>query len=244
MKHLFCPLLSRDPLRAPVLALAAHPDDEVLGAGGMLAFHARRGDAVTVVHATDGAKGDPGARSDDIRAARRREGEAALAALGLAAPRRWDLPDGELPEHRDELVRRLRALFAELRPQTLYSFWFGEAHRDHRALADAVAAAADALPGDCRCLLYGVNHVPPGGTLFDTTDSHAAKVQALQAYRSQNAYIDLPAMCEHRDRAATVNVDLPAVRYVEPFADLRPAELLRAGELARALQALLARDPG
>ncbi|MBL8724267.1 MAG: PIG-L family deacetylase [Planctomycetes bacterium] len=242
MKHLFCPLLPRDPLRGPVLVLAAHPDDEVIGAGAMLAYHARQGHTITVVHATDGAKGDPGALATDICAVRRAEGKAALARLGVPAPQHWDLPDGELPEHLPALTERLRALFAAVQPATLYSFWFGEAHRDHRAIAAATALAAAALPKDCRCLLYGVNHVVPTGVLFDTTDCYPAKYKALQAYASQNVYVDLPGMSEHRDRANTVNLDLPGVLYGEMFADLRPAELGPAAELATALQRLLTRD--
>ncbi len=244
MKHLFPPLLPRDPLQSPVLVLAAHPDDEVIGAGSMLAWHANRGDAITVVHATDGAKGDPGQRENDIRAVRRAEGIEALSRLGIGEPRHWDLPDGELPEHLEDLTRRLRVLFHEVQPKTLYSFWFGEAHRDHRAVAVAVANASNALPEECRCLLYGVNQVVPAGTLFDVTDVYPRCYRALQAYASQNAYVDLPGMSEHRCRAATVNVDIPGVLYGEMFADLRRGDLVKACKLALELQALLAKDPG
>lgn len=242
MKHLFCPLLPRQPLGGPVLVLAAHPDDEVIGAGGMLAWHRQQGHEVRVVHCTDGAKGDPSQREHDIRAVRRREGKDALARLGIGEPEHWDLPDGELPEHHDTLLARFRELFAAYQPRTLYSFWFGEAHRDHRAVGRAVAAASDRLPSDCRCLLFGVNHGVPGGTLFDTTDVYAKKYKALLAYGSQNAYIDLPGMSEHRDRAATVNLDVPGVLYAELFADLWPRELPRAFALADELQRLLLRD--
>lgn len=239
MKHLFPPLLPKEALAGPVLALAAHPDDEVIGAGGLLAWHGRQGHPITVVHMSDGALGDPSAKTQDIRAARRREGVEALRRLGIAEPRHWDLPDGHLPERLDEVTDRLALLFAETKPATLYSFWFGESHRDHRAVAAATARAAGALPSGCRCLLFGVNHVPAGGTLFDTTETVAAKRHALAAYESQLAYVDLPGLCDHRDRAATVNLDVPGVRYAELYADLRPADLPRALELATALQAFL-----
>ena len=242
MKHVFSPLRPKEALRAPVLVLAAHPDDEVIGAGGLLAWHGRQRHPVTVVHMTDGAQGDPSGREDDIRSVRRREGAEALARLCLSAPRQWQLPDGELPEHLDEVTSRLRALFAEVRPATLYSFWFGEAHRDHRAVAVATMRAADALPADCRCLLYGVNHVPPTGTLFDTTDVIDAKKHALAAYQSQIAYIDIVTLCDHRDRAATVNIPDPAIRYGELYADLLPHELAQALALAEPLQRLLLRE--
>jgi LmbE family N-acetylglucosaminyl deacetylase len=242
MKHLFSPLLPREPLQGPVLVLAAHPDDEVIGAGSMLAWHASRGHAVTVVHATDGAKGDPGQRENDIRATRRREGVEALARLGIGEPRHWDLPDGELPENLSTLTARIADVMREVQPRTLYAFHAGEAHRDHRAVAAATAAAAHALPTDCRCLLYGVNFVPPGGTLFDVTDVYPRCYRALQAYASQNAYIDLPGMSEHRCRAATVNVDIPGVIYGELFLDLRPHELAEVHEAQDRLHRKIQRE--
>jgi len=225
MKHLFPPLLPRDPLQGPVLALAAHPDDEVIGAGTLLAWHAQRGHAVTVVHATDGAQGDPGNRENDIRAVRRREGVEALRRLGLGEPRHWDFPDGELPEHLPALTARIVDVIREVKPATLYSFHAGEAHRDHRAIAAATAAAAHALPADCRCLLYGVNSLPPGGVLFDATDTWPRVYHALLAYGSQNAYVDLPGMGEYRVRAATVNLAIPGVLFGQMFLDLQPHEI-------------------
>jgi LmbE family N-acetylglucosaminyl deacetylase len=244
MKHLFCPLKPKDELRGPVLALAAHPDDEVIGAGGLLAFHGARGDRVTVVHMSDGAVGDPGSQQGDIRAVRRSEGEEALRRLSITDLRRWDVPDGQLPEHMDRIEARLRELLAEVRPATLYSFFFNEAHRDHRAVGAVLVRCADALPPDCRCLLFGVNQVVPGGTLFDTTDTFARKRHAVQAYQSQLAYIDLVDLGEHRDRAATVNVDLPAMRYGELYADLRPDQLRPAWQLCDSLYRLLVQDEG
>jgi LmbE family N-acetylglucosaminyl deacetylase len=244
MKHLFRPLLPKDPLGGPVVALAAHPDDEVIGAGGMLAWHAEQRHAITVVHMTDGAQGDPDHREHDIKAARRAEGREALRRLGIGEPAHWDLPDGGLPEHLQAIEARLRELFARVQPRTLYSFWYGEGHRDHRAVALATMRAAPALPADCRCLLFGVNYFPAGGTIFDTTPQWPRKVHALAAYLSQIAYVDLCGLGDHRDRTATINIDVPGVTYAEMFADLLPGQLAGAHALAADLQRLLQKDDG
>ena len=244
MNHLFSPLVPRDSLEGPVLVLAAHPDDEVIGAGSMLAYHASRGHSVTVVHATDGAAGDPNNReAGDIRDVRRAEGIEALRRLGVEPARHWDLPDGQLPENLDDLTKRIEAVIREVQPKTLYSFHAGEAHRDHRALAKATANAAHALPEACRCLLYGVNFVPSGGTLFDTTDLYAKLYEALKAYSSQNAYIDLPGMSEHRNRANTVNLDIGGVLYGEMFLDVLPHEIAELHAKQDQLHRFVQRDP-
>ena len=244
MNHLFSPLLPRDSLQGPVLVLAAHPDDEVIGAGSMLAYHASRGHQVIVIHATDGAGGDPNNReSGDIRDVRRAEGVEALRRLGVEPARHWDLPDGQLPEHLEDLTARISAVMQEVQPKTLYSFHAGEAHRDHRAIAKATAVAANVLPPECRCLLYGVNFVPSGGTLFDTTDMYAKNYDALKAYGSQNAYIDLPGMSEHRERAATVNLDIGGVLYGEMFLDVLPGEIAELYAMHDRLHRFVQRDP-
>ncbi len=239
MNHLFCPLLDKNSLCGPVLALAAHPDDEVIGAGAMLAHHRANGHAVTVVHATDGAQGDPDGASGDIIATRRREGAEALLRLGIGEPERWDLPDGALPERLEDLEQKVRAVIRRVQPKTLYSFWFGEAHRDHRAIAFAAMRAADELPHDCRCLLFGVNHFPVANALFDTSALWPIKRHALEAYASQNVYFDIPGLGDHRDRTATINVNVAGVTHCEMFADLRPSQLARAHDLFAPLHHLL-----
>jgi LmbE family N-acetylglucosaminyl deacetylase len=239
MNHLFCPLLDKNRLRQPVLVLAAHPDDEVIGAGAMLAHHAAAGHEVTVVHMTDGAQGDPDGATNDIVATRRAEGREALRRLGLDEPVRWNLPDGGLPEVLPEIERRTRDLFLRIQPKTLYSFWFGEAHRDHRAVAVAAMRAASALPADCRCLLFGVNYFPAASALFDTSSLWPKKRHALEAYASQIVYFDIPGLGDHRDRTATINVNVAGVTHAEMFTDLRPDQLARAHDLWAPLHRML-----
>ncbi len=225
MNHLFPPLLPKEDLQGPVLAVAAHPDDEVIACGAMLCWHREAGHDVTVLHMTDGDEGDPDQKFDDIAAVRRAEGREALARLGVTNVRSQKLPDGQLPEHLDEVQAHLHAAFQELQPKTLYSFFFTEAHRDHRAVSHAVVRAASHLPKDCRVLLFGVNQVVTGGTMFDVTGYMDKKQHALAAFQSQLAYNDFKEKILHRDHAATVNVEDPAVQYAELFSDLRPDQL-------------------
>jgi hypothetical protein len=81
--------------------------------------------------------------------------------------------------------------------------------------------------------------VPAHGTLFDISELFPQKRRALEAYQSQLVYIDLVGLCENRDRAATVNIDIRGVTHAELFADLRPARLPGALALAESLQQLL-----
>jgi N-acetylglucosamine malate deacetylase 1 len=243
MNHLFPPLLPKDDLRAPVLAIAAHPDDEVIPAGAMLAWHRDQGHDVTVLHLTDGARGDPDGKFSDIAAVRREEGREALRRLGVEDVRSLDFQDLELPESLEAVTAAIRSAFEEIRPQTIYSFFFSEAHRDHRAVSHAVAAASDALPVDCRCLLFGVNQVVMGGAMFDVTDYMERKQHALAAFASQLAYNDFALKILHRDHAATVNVEDPAIQYGELFADLSPSQLTPMLQAIEPLYRRLVGDP-
>jgi LmbE family N-acetylglucosaminyl deacetylase len=240
----FPPLLPRDPLRGPVLAVAAHPDDEVIACGAMLAWHCQQGHALRVVHCTDGAAGDPLRRHDDIAAVRRREGREALRRLGVDDVVSLGLPDGALPEHLDVLHAKVRAEIVRTAPRTLYSFFFTEAHRDHRALARTVARCADALAPECRVLLFGVNQVVCGGAMFDVTGLMDTKQHALEAFASQLDYNDWRLKILGRDHAATVNVEHPSVQHAELFCDLKPSELAATAEIVEAVYRRLLRDPG
>ncbi|MEO0651434.1 MAG: PIG-L family deacetylase, partial [Planctomycetota bacterium] len=116
MKALFPPLADPAALPGRVLCIAPHADDEVFGCGGLLAFHAERGDAVRVLVLTDGAEGDPDGSESDIRAAREAEDRAAGEALGVTDQRFLGLADGTLGASPD-LVERLAAEIEDFDPE-------------------------------------------------------------------------------------------------------------------------------
>lgn len=128
-----------------VVVVAAHPDDETLGAGGVLRAMAAAGVDLTLVVATDGEAAYPGLDAEGRRAlgvTRRAELDAALRAQGLGhVPVRWlGLQDSALERDADDLRA---ALEPELKGADAYlAPWPGDPHPDHRAAGSAAAAVA------------------------------------------------------------------------------------------------------
>jgi LmbE family N-acetylglucosaminyl deacetylase len=129
--------------------LAAHPDDEVVGAAVLLA----RSRGGRVIHLTDGAPRDrrlwPRAfarRSLYVRL-RRVEAARALALAGIDRERIHPLGgiDQEAPRALSGLARELAALLARLRPPVLVLHPYEGGHPDHDAAALVGRAAAAML---------------------------------------------------------------------------------------------------
>ena len=132
--------LSSPPRR--VVVVAPHPDDEVLAVGGLIALLAGAGAAVEVVAVTDGEASNPGgsipaAMLAGMRAA---ETEAALQALGVAAPvHRLGLPDGAGQALEQSVVDAV-----QVDGRTwLLAPWHRDGHPDHEAAGRACARVAE-----------------------------------------------------------------------------------------------------
>jgi LmbE family N-acetylglucosaminyl deacetylase len=193
----------------------AHPDDEVIGLGGLLAFHGERGDEVLVVHATGGGAGDPEGKHSDLVARRQDEVRRALAELGLGAPEGLGFQDGQLVDQGRALEDSLRELFTRRAPELVYTFHGGEFHGDHRTLAERACAARGNLSPTCQVFLFGVNQPVSFGALFDYSALLLKKKKALAQFDSQLAYLDFATKVLQRDQAATVNVENPNVTHAE-----------------------------
>jgi LmbE family N-acetylglucosaminyl deacetylase len=142
------------PRPAAAVVVAPHPDDEVLGAGGLLAGLCSVGVPVHLVAATDGEGSHPASTAlgpEELVRRRRAETDQALALLGVHPVRtlRCGLPDSGLAAHEDALADAVAALLAELRaelaaeePLWCLATWRGDGHPDHEAAGRAAARAA------------------------------------------------------------------------------------------------------
>lgn len=145
--------MSAEGLR--LLCVLAHPDDESMGAGGLLARYAAEGVATALVCATRGERGwagEPDAYPGPAALGRAREAElrAAAAVLGLREVVFLDYMDGDLDRaDQAEATGKIVAALRRIRPQVVVTFdpagYYG--HPDHIAIAQlttaAVVAAAD-----------------------------------------------------------------------------------------------------
>jgi len=132
-----------------LMAVLAHPDDETLGVGGMLAYYAARGVSTHVVSATRGERGryfTNENRPSDAEVGRVREGELRAAAreLGVRDVAFLDYLDGALDRADPrEAIARIAAHLRRVRPQVVVTFDpFGAyGHPDHIAISQFTTAA-------------------------------------------------------------------------------------------------------
>lgn len=176
-----------------VVVLAAHPDDETLGAGGLIATAVAEGIPVAVIIATDG-EGDA-VDGRELRARRRSEAVEAANALGVPARVVFlGLPDGGLRER----VPALRAAVADELDRSsgartlLAAPWSGDGHRDHRIAGEVAAGFASSTVRVAEYPIWYWHWGDPSAfaperwtTLPLSPTAQAAKNAAVTAYRSQ-----------------------------------------------------------
>ncbi|WP_228350645.1 bacillithiol biosynthesis deacetylase BshB1 [Rhodocaloribacter litoris] len=185
-----------DPQRLDVLALAAHPDDVELCAGGTICRLTRQGYRVGIVDFTRGELGSRGTPEGRLEEAR-----AAAGILGLAVRENLGLPDGNIaptPENRERVIRVLR----RYRPHILLVNPPVCRHPDHGAAARLAIEAAfyaglrkivtredDGTaqePWRPHHILHYMQAVPFEPTfVVDVSDVWEQRTRALQAFRSQ-----------------------------------------------------------
>lgn len=218
---------------ARILALAAHPDDESLGAGGTLAVNAGKAEAIRVWIATDGTgqEGVSPEGAEDYGELRRREALRAAELLGLEAPLFGGLPDGELPRESDRLDAAIREQFQQFRPDLVLCPSPAELHPDHRALARSVFdLVASSRPADLdhdrfrflRVAFYELSHPMLPNALVDVAAASGRKADALNAYASQQAVRDYAGAMQGLN--AYRRLTLPGRGPVEAFRVLTYAE--------------------
>ena len=114
-----------------LVVVAPHPDDETLGAGGLIHTWIQHQRPVTAVSVTDGEASNPTRR--DLADVRQRELQRALAMLGGPSITRvrLGLPDGRVRRWTRSLRTLLRPLFSE---SVIVAPFERDGHPDHEAV--------------------------------------------------------------------------------------------------------------
>ncbi|MEO8035144.1 MAG: PIG-L family deacetylase [Acidobacteriota bacterium] len=224
-----------------LLVLAPHPDDEVIGCGGLLAAHLRDGRKVAVVIATDGGAAEAATGDvDAYRLTREQESLRGLAILGQPVDVRFlRFPDRSLASRTQQLGDALRQVLAELTPDLIAVPSPVEIHPDHLALSRAFCELVQkdgtlfAELATTRVLFYEVSQPIRPNTLLDISDVAEAKYEAVAAHATQlrvrdyvafarglNAYRAMTLPVGTRYAEAYWSMDLPLLRTT-PFSEIQ-----------------------
>ena len=137
-------MLERLPVWEPdikhALIVSPHPDDETLGAGGLISLLRQRDVQVTVVAVTDGE-----CAYDDVpelASMRQDEQTFALAFLGVAENQihRLQIPDSDVSSFEQTLEARLLSIATP--DMHVIAPWPGDFHPDHEACGRAATSVA------------------------------------------------------------------------------------------------------
>lgn len=125
-----------------VAIVAAHPDDEVLGAGGTISLLAAAGVRLRLIALTDGEESHPSSNPDAVARTRSAETVAALRALGAPDIEivRLGLPDTRLTPRLAEVTMLLRVHCGGF--DACLAPWDNDGHADHEAAGRAARLAS------------------------------------------------------------------------------------------------------
>lgn len=212
-----------------VAIISAHPDDEVLGAGGTILKHAAQGDTIYWIIVTNISK-EQG--FDEKRVTERQEEiDEVTKKLGIVRTFKLDYPTMSLTDASlVRLIPQISEIFNEVKPEIIYSLNRSDAHSDHRIIFNAVAACTKSFryPFIKRVLMYEcISETEAAPALHekvfipnyfvDISDFMLKKLEIMKIYSSELAEHPFPRSLENIKALAHFRGASVGVNYAEAF---------------------------
>jgi N-acetylglucosamine malate deacetylase 1 len=213
------------------LIIAAHPDDEILGCGGLIKKYSQTEEFYTLI-LTAGAKG----RYDDsMENTLRSHAKKANSMIGTKELFFEDLPNQELDAIPIISVTQVIEKYIQLlQPHRVFTHHIGDINKDHQIIAEATFTATRPICGQIVKEVYSYNvpsstewNVIEGEKIFipnifiDITDQVDSKIEAMCCYESECRPYPHPrspkAIKSHSNYWGIVS----GFEYAEPFKLIR-----------------------
>lgn len=182
-----------------VCIFAPHPDDEILGCGGMLQQLAENGNSILLVHVTNGTQSHPDSQiypPQTLDVIRPQESLAALEVLGITEQVSivsLELSDGDVFAEQDKFNGKLATIIQP--DDILVTPFMRDGHPDHEATGQVVAAFAKQHNLDCyQVLIWAWHWAKPADDRIPwdsavrldlSAEQLARKTQAIDCFASQ-----------------------------------------------------------
>lgn len=221
-----------------ILVFAPHPDDEILGCGGVIAKYTQNGDNVTVCVVTSGqppifdntvakTNGWPHNIYPEIMKSHELLNVKETVFLEYPAAALEDIPRYKLNGRVNDLIQRVK-------PEIVFIPHFGDMQKDHTLVSEAVMVAVRPR-GTHRvkkvysyeCLSETEWNIPHVSNLFipntfvDITDVFERKLEAMSCYQSQLAPFPEARSLEAVEALAKLRGSTMGVKRAEAFMLIR-----------------------
>jgi len=218
-------VLSLVPPGARAVIVAPHPDDEVLGCGGMLQLLAAAGRQLQLISVTDGSASHPGSERwpvERLSVVRPQESAEALRRLGVPLHRmkwlRGGFSDSQVAADEPSLVAFIER---HLRPgDVVFSTWCEDGHCDHEAAGRASIEAARRVGATCHELPVWTWHwASPEDASVPWQRARKILLSPEQVARKRHAVHAFASQLEGDPQAGLQPVLAPYVldRLLQPF---------------------------
>lgn len=212
-----------------VIVISAHPDDEILGAGGTLLKHKSKSDELHWIIITNIFE-DQGFSKKRIQT-RQTEIEEVAKIIGFQQVYKLNFPTMTLTsDSLIKLVPELAKLFQEIKPEIVYVVNRSDAHSDHRITFDAVMSCTKSFrhPYLKKVLMYECisetefapalpERVFMPNYYVDISQFLIQKLELMQIYQSELGDHPFPRSIRNIEALATFRGAFTGVEYAEAF---------------------------
>lgn len=212
-----------------IIVVSAHPDDEIIGAGGALLKHKANGDEIYWLITTNVFESQ-GFSKERVES-RQYEIEQVAQRLGVIKTFKLTYPTMSLSSSTIiKMVPEISSIFMEIEPELIYCLNRSDAHSDHRITFDAVMACTKSFryPFIKQVLMYEcisetefAPALPEKAFLpnyfIDVSEFFEEKLEIMKIYESEIGNHPFPRSLRNMEALATYRGASVGVEYAEAF---------------------------
>lgn len=217
-----------------ILVIAAHPDDEILGAGATIASRVQAGDTAYAVILGEGQTSRADHREEmeqSVVEELHKDTLAAAVHIGFREVFFENVPDNRFDQvDLLDIVKIIERIVKKVQPDVIYTHHKGDLNIDHRITYQAVITGTRPMQ-NCKVkeiytfetvsstewnFAYGNDQFKPN-VFVDVEDTFERKIAAMQEYRTELCEFPHPRSLKCLEVTAQKWGSVAGKNYVEPF---------------------------